>query len=258
MLPDRRSTNLTAMHEVKWSTVLNSARRDLSRGSWLVIAVTCPDLGPDRLGTLLDLAGDDGRRRWKTSGAGRAAVQSAVVDLLLRQLLSHITGRDASSLRFEVGPHGKPSLAGTAAAPHFNVSHCPSHGLIALSGRFEIGVDAEAVADYKRGVARRMLPPEDFATLDRLDDDERTRLFYELWVIKEACVKATGAGLSTPLRNVAVTLGAVEGRWGPVRWQTIDIGADASASVAVVVGDGDIPLNGERLYSIDAIEALGL
>lgn len=257
MLPHRLSTNLTAMPEVKWSTVLNSATRDLSQGSWVVVAVTCPELGPERLGTLLDLAGDNGRRRWKASGAGRATVQSVVVDLLLRQLLSHITGADASSLRFEVGPHGKPSLAGTAGAPHFNVSHCSSHGLIALSGRFEIGVDAEAVADYKQGVARRMLPPEDFATLDRLDD-ERARLFYDLWVIKEACVKATGAGLSTPLRNVAVVLGAVEGRWGPVRWQTIDIGADAAASVAVVVGDRDIPIDGQRLYSIDAIEALGL
>jgi phosphopantetheinyl transferase len=245
------------MSPERWDTALDSLKRELANSSWVVLAASGgANLGREQFRRLLGLADEDERRRYQASAGGPAAVHSVVGGILLRRLLQHLTGVEGSAFRFETGPHGKPFLAGSNPAIHFNVSHCASHGLIALSNRFEIGVDAETIADYKQGVARRILPPEDFERLDRLGRSERARLFYRLWVIKEACVKATGAGFSTPLRDVAVSLDAVQGRWGPVRWRVLDIGADACACVAIVGGGASIDRG--RLCSIDAIEALKL
>lgn len=242
---------------MRWDTALDLVAHELSHRSWVAVEATLGhDLDSERLRRLFDLAGDNERHRLEASAGAGPALRSVVAGLLLRKLLGHITGVDASTLRFETGPHGKPFLAGEGSAPHFNVSHCASHGLIALSDRFEIGVDVETIADYKEGVARRILPPEDFAKLDRLDPSERARLFYLLWVAKEACVKATGAGFSTSLDDVGVAVGATEGRWGAVRWQILDIADNACACVALASGDTEIEQG--CIYYVDAIEALNL
>jgi phosphopantetheinyl transferase len=251
------SFSLGVMSEVtRWDTLLESVRADLSKGSSVVIATTeASNFDAERLRTLGASAGRDASRRLERLGSGVAAVQSVVAGLLLRQLLQHLTGVEASSMKLQTGAHGKPFLAAANRGPHFNVSHSSSCGLIALSSRFEIGVDIETIALYKERVARRILPPNEFEELNRLDESERTRLFYELWVIKEACAKATGMGLRTPLRDVAVGLGAAEGRWRSVRWKLLDISGDTCACVALVSGNAVID---QRLYFVDAIEALTL
>jgi phosphopantetheine--protein transferase-like protein len=251
------SFSLGAMSKAtRWDTLLESVRADLSNNSSVVIATTeTSNSDAERLRTLVASAGGDAPRRLERMGRGVAAVQSVVVGLLLRQLLAHLTGFEASSMELQTGAHGKPFLAAPNRGPHFNVSHSSSCGLIALSNRFEIGVDIETVAGYKERVARRILAPEEFEELDRLDESERTRLFYEIWVIKEACVKATGMGLRTPLRDVAVGLGAAEGRWGSVRWELLDVSDDACACIALVSGSAVID---QHLYFVDAIEALTL
>jgi phosphopantetheine--protein transferase-like protein len=241
---------------MRWDTVLDAVADDLSNGSAAVIAATIPaDLDAERLRTLGALGDGGAGRGPEALTSSGAALQSVVVGRLLREVLGHLTGVKASSLRFETEPHGKPFLAGTKPAPRFNVSHSSSRGLIALSNRFEIGVDVETVADYKERVARRILPPKEFERLDRLSGVERTALFYRLWVAKEACVKATGMGLRTPLRDVAVALGAAEGGWGQVRWKLLDVSDEACACVALESGDTAIE---QHLYSVDGIEALGL
>lgn len=217
---------------------LDSVARDLTEHPWVAVATSIgPDLDLDQTQSLVERAGGGGHGG---DGNGRSAV-GLVTSLLLRRLLGHITDVEPSSLSFEIGTHGKPALAGAPDRLHFNVSHTGSHGVIALSNRFEIGVDAETISDYKRGVARRILSPRSFDELDGLDEIERTLLFYRMWVIKEACVKATGAGFSTPLEEVDVGLRATQGHWGPVEWQLIDVADDACACIALLVnGDGNI------------------
>jgi len=123
----------------------------------------------------------------------------------LRETLSSQCGIPASMLEFPQGPFGKPMLA-EGGGLRFNLSHSQSLALIAVCDDAEVGVDiellrpmpdAEALADtYFSAVERRALaalPPE-----------SRDRAFLCCWTRKEACLKATGMGLSVDTRSFEV------------------------------------------------------
>jgi phosphopantetheinyl transferase len=241
------------MSSLKWDGDIGD---DFRRRAAVVLDASTGALEGDHLHRLLERAGDRGRDRWESFGRNREGVQAIVVDLVLHMLLERLTSVPSESLRFETGPHGKPFLVGVNGAPHFNVAHSSAHGLIAISHEFDIGVDVETIGDFREGVARRILPPTDLNELASRDNDARDRTFYGVWVTKEACVKATGAGLSTALRDVQVPLDAGEGRWGTVWWQRLDVGDSAQGCVAIVdagADPGHVPL-----YSVDPVEALAL
>jgi len=76
-------------------------------------------------------------------------------------------------------------------------------GLIvcAASARRELGVDVEHGSRPVRplDVARRHFAPGEARALAALDEPERARLFFRLWVLKEAYAKGVGVGLAQPL-----------------------------------------------------------
>ncbi|WP_454017354.1 4'-phosphopantetheinyl transferase family protein [Azospirillum sp. Marseille-Q6669] len=130
---------------------------------------------------------------------------------LLRHLLGRVMGRDPASLVFAYGPMGKPSLPG---GPAFNLADCKDHVLIAIapatarSATVELGVDIErlrSVADAA-GIAERFFAPEERAAFAALPEALRDEAFLNGWTRKEAFIKATGQGLSTPLDRFAVEL----------------------------------------------------
>ena len=101
-------------------------------------------------------------------------------------------------LTFEEGEHGKPSavVRGQPAAISFSVSHSGRHGLIALAGQGRLGVDVEPRS------ARRNLDvligetftPAEQARRAGAGANRRRQLFFRLWTMKEALVKALGTG----------------------------------------------------------------
>ncbi len=80
---------------------------------------------------------------------------------------------------------------------NFNVSHSGKHGLIAFKTKGRIGVDVEvrrAREDFD-GLIQTVFGTQERLELSVLTGEPRLRLFYELWTIKEALVKALGDGL---------------------------------------------------------------
>ena len=107
-------------------------------------------------------------------------------------------------LSFGFHEHGKPFalVEGRAAPLGFNVSHSASHGLIAFASRERprgrIGVDAEirrADRDLD-GIAGTVFGPAERAAVAAAWGDDKVRLFYRLWTLKEALIKALGTGFS--------------------------------------------------------------
>ncbi|MEU3407307.1 4'-phosphopantetheinyl transferase superfamily protein [Streptomyces sp. NPDC006670] len=95
------------------------------------------------------------------------------------------------------GPHGRPAVAGGGV--HFSLSH--SHGLAYLAfAAVPVGVDVEAlpgaaaVADVLSS-----LHPAEVAEIGDLPEDGRRVALARVWSRKEACLKATGAGLANGL-----------------------------------------------------------
>ncbi|MBK3734471.1 4'-phosphopantetheinyl transferase superfamily protein [Azospirillum brasilense] len=147
---------------------------------------------------------------------------------LLRHRLGQVLERDPAALSFAYGPMGKPFLPG---GPAFNLADCKDHVLIAIApgATVELGVDVERLRSVPdaEGIAERFFAPEERAAFAALPEALRDEAFLNGWTRKEAFIKATGQGLSTPLDRFAVEL--VPGR--PARLLGLDgaLGAGRAA-----------------------------
>ena len=112
----------------------------------------------------------------------------------LRHQLSERLTRAPQHLRFEYGPMGKPSLAGSAL--RFNVSHSDRYALLAVAG-VEIGVDIERerpLSDMD-ALAERVFSAGERHALAQVPADRRGEAFFAGWTRKEAYIKARGDSL---------------------------------------------------------------
>ena len=118
----------------------------------------------------------------------------------LRALLCHRLGCRNTELAFAASRHGKPYalVDGDPNPVSFNVSHSDKHGLIALAPGGRIGVDVEERSARRDpdGVLRSMFAPAEQAALARATGRCKVHLFFALWTMKEALVKALGVGLA--------------------------------------------------------------
>ena len=182
------------------------------------VHVYCADLtarGPhaQAMGALLD---EDERAR-----AGRFAFEGdrlrfVAAHAILREVLARYL--PAAELRFTYGPHGKPALA-RGEGLEFNMSHSGDLALYAVTRGRAVGVDVERVRPEvaRELTAARFFTPAEVEGILSLPDAAQTRAFFTVWTRKEACLKATGRGLSVPLDAFAVWPAA-----GPP-WQVLDL-----------------------------------
>lgn len=114
----------------------------------------------------------------------------------LRQQLAERLGVNAATIEFEYAERGKPALAGRLRdALHFNVSHSDSLALYVFAQR-PVGCDIErkrTMSDVERIVSRWFAPSE---SAEIVASDEPHELFFRYWALKEAVLKAEGAGLA--------------------------------------------------------------
>jgi 4'-phosphopantetheinyl transferase len=124
----------------------------------------------------------------------------AVRRAALRTILGRYLNTEPGALRFVVGPHGKPALAGAASSSgiRFNVSHSDRLALIAVAHSREVGIDIERIRPdvHLHDIARRFLGPAAAQALLALPPKDQPPAFMRCWCSKEACVKALGVGLA--------------------------------------------------------------
>lgn len=120
---------------------------------------------------------------------------SVVSFSLLQQLWR---GRFAAPLPpVAVGRYGKPRFVGEEDW-HFNLSH-DAGVCVAVLGPVPVGVDVQGTVPFDDGLFDRMAAPGEQRLRERL---RRSGDLSPLWTRKEAIVKRTGRGLTTPLRDV--------------------------------------------------------
>lgn len=122
---------------------------------------------------------------------------------LVRTCLSQYSQVPPWQWRFEANAHGRPFVSpDLLAAPlDFNVSHTEGLVACAVSRRPEVGIDTEARSRLHNPVelAEAVFSPVEIEQLQRASARSQRRLFFELWTLKEAYIKARGLGLSLPL-----------------------------------------------------------
>ena len=122
----------------------------------------------------------------------------------LRQLLGGVLGLPADRVVLSTGPHGKPTVDGAV----FSLSHSGGHGLVAVTRDGQLGVDLEAIgAEAEASLLDQVLTAAERRAFAELPAAQRAAAFYRVWVHKEAVLKATGVGLSEPMRGFGVPPG---------------------------------------------------
>jgi phosphopantetheinyl transferase (holo-ACP synthase) len=90
----------------------------------------------------------------------------------------------------------------------FSVSHTTGAVAIAITRNAAVGVDIELIREVQgcRKVADRYFAASEAVSLRAVSDLDFPKAFLVCWTRKEACVKASGAGLGAWLRDFAVSL----------------------------------------------------
>lgn len=166
-----------------------------------------PEHAWGRWATLLD---DDERARAARFVFERDRHQFIAAHALLRLLLQELAGGPAGAWRFTAGSHGKPALHPDHGLGHlaFNITHTRGAVACAMTLDHDIGVDIEDVD--RRGrlleVADAYFAPDELILLRRAPPSAQRGIFFRLWTLKEAYIKAHGDGLSLPLDRFAFSL----------------------------------------------------
>lgn len=149
--------------------------------------------------------------RFRHAGARHAFAAGRT---LLRILLGRYTRTHPHRIRLTISPEGKPCLGEGHLEPRvaFNLSHSHSWMVLGFARGRPIGVDLEYRQERFNAIeiARRFFTPEEAEAILHADEATRNALFYDLWVQKEAYLKAIGTGLQRSLKTFSVPLHARE------------------------------------------------
>ncbi len=140
---------------------------------------------------------------------------------LLRHLLGQMFACAPQGIELLQGPHGKPLLGPVDAqrvpALHFNVSHAADGVLVGIGCGGEVGVDLEFPHPLPASdaIAQRLFGPSERSAWQAASALERQDLFFRIWTIREAYLKASGVGLSEGrARDIAIGAAAATGPVG--------------------------------------------
>ena len=113
---------------------------------------------------------------------------------------------DPQKVEFEYSDRGKPFLKQKQL--QFNVSHTEDTALYAFTPQQVIGIDLEYLGketEYKQ-IAQRFFTPAEAELINNATPPDCQRLFFHLWTVKEAYLKAIGSGLVGGLDSLEVEI----------------------------------------------------
>ena len=167
-----------------------------------IYAVDCtPWLADDAVATALPYLGDKRRSRIRRLRVPLKRAQCAAAGLLL----THLFGEKGVAPALFYGENGKPYLA-DCPDTYFSLTHTDKWVFLAVAN-CEIGIDAQMPRRVCPRLAARSATPEELAWVK--EDTEPN--FTRLWTMKEAYLKYTGTGLSTPIREVGISVPPTDG-----------------------------------------------
>ena len=122
-------------------------------------------------------------------------------DVMVRIIVCQMFGLNNSEIVFEKEEHGKPYIKGVNNF-HYNISHTRNAIVIAVS-EFSVGVDIEKIKKTDLKIANRFFTINEREYINQ-NDQEKDKLFYEIWTKKEAYIKYIGKGLAMSLNSFDV------------------------------------------------------
>ncbi len=130
----------------------------------------------------------------------------SIARALMRQILACYLHLPAHVLCFDYARWGKPFL-NTTIPIVFNLSHSQDSALLAVGSHEALGVDIECLSQRPYlDLACELFSPNEINHLKSFKPSEQASAFFNIWVQKEAFVKAIGQGLGYPTQQFDVSL----------------------------------------------------
>ncbi|GAA0467677.1 hypothetical protein Ade02nite_88470 [Paractinoplanes deccanensis] len=162
--------------------------------------------------------------------------------VLARRLLAAELGCAPADVPLTVAPAGRPGVAGDPVT--FSVAHAAGLVAVAVSADGAVGIDLES-ADRPPAAVAWSCSPDERRWLAALPRADRRAGFMRLWTRKEACVKATGAGINRRLADVHCGTGTA-GIWRDVSWREAGLAPGYVAAVALRPAAPAIRIHSDR------------
>jgi phosphopantetheinyl transferase len=140
--------------------------------------------------------------RLGSSVGRRTAIASRI---LLRLGLSQAVGRKVApqSWGFRRTSYGRPILVEGLPNVHFSVSHTDDVALVAVSAKWNLGIDVEPIdQELNSKVIKDFSHSKESALLGDFPRHQKTREFLRLWTQKEAYSKLVGLGHSIDFSEI--------------------------------------------------------
>ncbi len=128
-----------------------------------------------------------------------------------RLILSQYLKENPQNIVIETDVNGKPFLPNHDIS--FNLSHTIGMGIIAVTQGFEIGIDIEKVKPLHNyfDLVKRFFHKSEYQYLKQISTEkERQKMFFHLWTVKEALLKATGQNLLANLQRPVISSESVQ------------------------------------------------
>jgi 4'-phosphopantetheinyl transferase len=129
---------------------------------------------------------------------------------LCRLALSYYTKINPADWRFKSETHGKPRIAQPRqhTSLYFNLTHTTDLIICLVTRVGEVGIDAESLARRVDidDITKHFFAPAEKRSLAKLQPKDRTKRFFEIWVLKEAYLKGRGRGLSISPEKVPIRI----------------------------------------------------
>ena len=178
---------------------------------------------------------------------------------VLRWALSEQLGeRDPADWQIIKNGRGRPVLDDREHQIGFSISHTDGLVAVLLSSVSVCGVDIESLGRQVdvRKLAQRYCSIAEIEWLDDRTVSEQPQAFLKLWTLKEAYLKATGQGISVPLKQLSFEvkksirlLDSADPSRSDDHWSFKQWAHDGSHMVAVAQETGEMSL---RVVSLTA------
>ncbi len=121
------------------------------------------------------------------------------VEILLNHALDKIGVTDSI---FDIDEYGKPFLKNYPDI-YFNLSHSENYVACAVSDS-PVGVDIEYIHDIDLNIAKHYFYGSEYDYI--LNNDNKEKAFFDLWVLKESYMKMTGLGFRLALDEFCIEI----------------------------------------------------
>lgn len=159
-------------------------------------------LAVDMLPTYAELLSDNELKRMAELQSTKRKQQYLITRAALRSIVTFYRPNTAwHDSKFTENSFGKPALM--HGGMHFNLSHSADKIVIGFSAKQSIGVDIEQIQERKNlsKIAEKYFHFREWEENISEKGTNKEHLFYKLWTLKEAFIKAKGTGLKTPLHQ---------------------------------------------------------